>query len=379
MEDPRERQETKENMSANSFNSNVYNSGDSFINDDDDESSFDAEDFSDPEVEKEDRRRRKKAKKRKKVPARQPAKKKSRLKKMKESRVAGMGMGEEADGFVVHGGEFAGERAGSSDVETGVEYDTQRMLENIFNDKEYQEEAAAGEEEDEDEEEDVPGGEVGLDLAHDISRLMNPEERQKHFLTLKDRRIKERDIPERLQLRFESRPPPTQEDIVHESRWIAEKLLRRKGLIERSKEALEIKIYAVLENLLWKNQEIMYIWTYSRQEITSNLHGDPNADPNNELKLDDLWFIYEQDRVWQRCFEMKLAIANMVKLLRKHQSVPPLVERALERAGDLPELNVCYQYLKFSLKIYMDEEEIETYLENKNKVQQPQAKGEYLV
>jgi hypothetical protein len=125
---------------------------------------------------------------------------------------------------------------------------------------------------------------------------------------------------------------------------------------------LEVKVYGVLENLLWKKQEIMYIWMYSRQDITSNMYGPNQTENNYELTLDDLWFIYFADEEWQKCSEMKVSLTKLMKLLEKYEEIKDLAKIALDNAMDLNNLTSCYEYLKFKVKIYIDEDEIEKLL-----------------
>ena len=228
------------------------------------------------------------------------------------------------------------------------------LLKDIFNDKNFAEDLV---------EQKVEADK--LEDKDDFSKMLAPEDQQRHFLTEKDQEINRIDIPERLQIRFEERAESSSEDIVHEARWIVKKLLKKKHLIDKYCAKLEVKVYGVLENLLWKNQEIMYIWMYSRQEITSNTNGANNMDTNEELSLEDLWFIYFSHEEWQRCSELRLSLNNMIELLEKYSSLDKYALMAVQSAEDLNSLSSCYEYLKFRLKVFLDEQNIETFLEGK--------------
>jgi transcription elongation factor SPT6 len=235
--------------------------------------------------------------------------------------------------------------------------ENQNILQNIFNDDMFNDE----------EPNDVDSEENNKKATEDFSKMLPPEEQQKHFLTEKDQRIKKKDIPERLQIRFEGRSEANNEEMVHEARWIVRKLIIKNNLADQFSEFLEVKVYGVLENLLWKNQEIMYIWMYSRQDITSNMHSNNRIEHNYELTLEDLWFIYFADEEWQKCSELKLSLTKLMKLLDKYEKLQGLAKVAFDNAMDLEHLTACYEFMRFRLKCYIDEDEIEELLESNTK------------
>ena len=363
----------QDKLESEDYNSNNYNSDDSFIADENDSEVEESEDYN-PIKEKKTRKKKLKKKtwavsKEEVNSAKNNLKSKNRnrrLKKMKE-----ISQKKEVDDFVDYDDDddmdINRRRDGRMRNESGLESENdynqpqfskvlgehQDLLKNIFNDDMFAEDLQTNNRDNEQESK----------ANNDFSKMLPPEEQQKHFLTEMDKQIKKKDIPERLQIRFQGRPEIVPEEMVHESRWIVKKLIQKNNLSEKLDSSLEIKVYGVLENLLWKNQEIMYIWVYSRQDITSNVHSTSRTENNYELTLDDLWFIYFADEEWQKCSEMRMSLTKLMQLLESHEELKGLAKMAIESAMDLDNLTTCYEFLKFRLKSYLDEEEIEDKLE----------------
>ena len=362
----------QDKLESEDYNSNNYNSDDSFIADENDSEVEESEDYN-PIKEKKTRKKKLKKKtwavsKEEVNSAKNNLKSKNRnrrLKKMKE-----ISQKKEVDDFVDYDDDdmdINRRRNGRMRNESGLESENdynqpqfskvlgehQDLLKNIFNDDMFAEDLQTNNRDNEQESK----------ANNDFSKMLPPEEQQKHFLTEMDKQIKKKDIPERLQIRFQGRPEIVPEEMVHESRWIVKKLIQKNNLSEKLDSSLEIKVYGVLENLLWKNQEIMYIWVYSRQDITSNVHSTSRTENNYELTLDDLWFIYFADEEWQKCSEMRMSLTKLMQLLESHEELKGLAKMAIESAMDLDNLTTCYEFLKFRLKSYLDEEEIEDKLE----------------
>ena len=344
------------------YDSNAYNSEDSFIADDDSESE-ESEEFQ-PEAKAKKPKKKWAISKQEVQTAKSNLKGKNRnrrLKKMKE-----VSQKKIVDDFVDYDDDMEGGRGGKSGPGNN-DFDqpqfardlgeNQDLLKNIFDDNMFAEDLEPMDRE----------GEEAAKANNDFSKMLPPEEQQKYLLTEMDKQIKKKDIPERLQIQFESRSEMEPEEMVHESRWIVKKLIQKNNLSEKLDSSLEIKVYGVLENLLWKNQEIMYIWMYSRQDITSNIHNANQSEINYELTLDDLWFIYFADEEWQKCSEMRTSLTKLMQLLENHEELKGLAKMAIENAMDLDNLTSCYEFLKFRLKSYLDEDEIEDKLEQRQK------------
>lgn len=360
-----EKREDKRNEDdSDEFDSNVYNSADSFIADDE-ESVVDSSEDSDFDPASKPRPAPKKYSgltKEEVEMANDNIKKtrNRRLKKMKEKTQRNQDDFVEYEEDPIVGDDVMrdGPDGGPPAEQFGAGLEEHHdLLRNIFNDDMFADEA-----ENEGKQADSVGGDG------DFSKMLPPEEQQRYFLTELDQRIKKKDIPERLQIRFSGRPEIVPEEMVHEARWIVRKLIERNRLSDKMEAFLEVKVYGVLENLLWKNQEVMYIWMYSRQDITSNTHNQNRMDHSYELTLDDLWFIYFADEEWQRCSEMRISLTKLMKLLEQHCQLSGLAKMAFDNAMDFEHLTACYEYLKFRLKCFIDEDQIEQLLED-----QPQA------
>lgn len=349
------REEKRNEEDSDEFDSNVYNSADSFIADEE-ESEVDISQDDDFNPVRRPQPLKKKylgLTKEEVQMANQNIKKTRgrRLKKMKEKSQNA------PDDFVEYAEEESPEdedrmgRTGGGGLEKH-----QDLLRNIFNDDMFADE----------DDKNGQGKEKGKG-NEDFSKMLPPEEQQKYFLTDLDQKIKKKDIPERLQIRFSGRPEIVPEEMVHEARWIVRKLIQRNRLSEKLEAFLEVKVYGVLENLLWKNQEVMYIWMYSRHDITSNTHSQNRIEHSYELTLDDLWFIYFADEEWQRCSEMRISLTKLMKLLEQHSQLSGLAKMAFDNAMDFDHLTACYEFLKFRLKCFIDEDQIEKLLEDQPK------------
>lgn len=223
------------------------------------------------------------------------------------------------------------------------------LLDDIFNPSQFEEHEIVEEQDEGNETEEI----------NQLYKTLNPEEQKKLMLTKKDQEMNKKDIPERLQMKFEQRKDFSEEHLVHEAKWIVKKLLLKKNLPDTYLTKLQVKVYSVLDNLVSKSHEIMYIWMYLRHEITSNRKGSLHFDQNEELSLDDLWTIYFLDEEWQKCSELKISCNKFMQLLETKMSFDPTTRQVLESSHNLEHLMISYEFLKFKLKAFMTEEEIE--------------------
>ena len=116
------------------------------------------------------------------------------------------------------------------------------------------------------------------------------------FVTTEDEQIIVQDIPERLQLRFKDRLLPENQELVQETNWIAEYLKLLKKDVKLNMENLRKNIMKALELLRVNHFEIMYVYTYKKNEISLN---------GGELELNDLWYIYDLDLDWETIYSRK--------------------------------------------------------------------------
>jgi hypothetical protein len=140
-------------------------------------------------------------------------------------------------------------------------------------------------------------GEDGEDRAKNLKGYFEPEEIQDHYQTEDDKLIIEKDEPERLQLRFKNRQIPDNQELIEETSWLVEKIMVKNSITSRDTVHLKTKVHKVLEYLRLAGCEIMYIWTHKKHDVTSDKRGDFDK-TEYELKLSDLWYIYDLDQEW---------------------------------------------------------------------------------
>jgi len=95
-------------------------------------------------------------------------------------------------------------------------------------------------------------------------------------------------------------------ELIEETYWMFEKLKILKkmgGFSQDSREKYRKKIMAVLEYYRVYNYEMIYIWTYKKNEVLP------------ELNLDDLWNIYEMDNEWSSIYPKRKALTEKLENL----------------------------------------------------------------
>jgi transcription elongation factor SPT6 len=117
-----------------------------------------------------------------------------------------------------------------------------------------------------------------------LRKQYEPEVLKEMYLTEKDEQIRLTDIPERFQLRYPNRSVPTDEELILESSWIAEKLTSSNSMLDE--HTVSEKVKDVLTFLLCSHYEVSFIEHYRKEfwvPILTNV---------------DLWRIYELDHQW---------------------------------------------------------------------------------
>ena len=147
-----------------------------------------------------------------------------------------------------------------------------------------------------DEEEDFDEEAADLKRKKQLKDIFEPTELKDRFATIEDERIIAQDIPERLQLRFKDRPLPESQELVQETNWIAEYLKISKKAVSLNMENLRKNIMKALELLRVNHSEILYIYTYKKNDISL---------PDGQLELNDLWNIYDLDLEWASIYSRK--------------------------------------------------------------------------
>ncbi|EAR82689.2 zinc knuckle protein (macronuclear) [Tetrahymena thermophila SB210] len=215
-------------------------------------------------------------------------------------------------------------------------------------------------EEEQNENEDDENREV--DDYIDVQQLFEPDDLKKRFERDDDKKIKEEDIPERLQIRMQGRKAPDPEELMEETKWISEKIKTIKDY-KGSKKLNDInfhsKIFSFLQSLHLDKEEVMYIYTYKKNEF------------HPQFDLEDLWRLYDLDGEWAQFNRQKNRILLQIQQLRRELENTPLliqnniidfeqvrkVEEFFHKAIDTQSLKFIKEYFDYLfIKIYPQKE-----------------------
>jgi len=196
---------------------------------------------------------------------------------------------------------------------------------------------AAGDEEDKKLEEDIPEEERRLLNKKKFDQLFDPAELQDKFATFADEQVIAEDIPERLQFRYKNRFCDNNE-LVQETNWIADRLIQEKNLVNSNSENFRKNIMKVLEFLRIYFYEIMYIHTYKANEISLK---------PGELKLQDLWKIYDLDMEWAGIWSRRKLLEKSLEKLGTFMQVPDIIKQLANISFDKFTLDNLLDYCEF--------------------------------
>lgn len=227
-------------------------------------------------------------------------------------------------------------------------YDDLRLINQIFhNDTE-------GEDGDKFLDED---GDMDDERTNDLKGYFEPEEIQSRYQTEDDKAVIEKDEPERLQLRFKNRPIPDNQELIEETNWLVEKIMVKNGITSKDTVNLKSKVHKVLEYLRLAGCEIMYIWVHKKHDVTSDRRSE--FDKNEyELKLSDLWYIYDLDLEWMHIYKMRRNVHNLMEKLEGYFQVSKNVKNSFRSCYELGLLKYYLDYVVYQLKKYVDDQEI---------------------
>ena len=197
-----------------------------------------------------------------------------------------------------------------------------------------------------------------LDMKrNDLKGYFNPEEIEERYQTDQDRTIIEKDEPERLQLRFKGRPMPDNPELIEETNWLVEKIILKNNIPSKDTVNLKNKVHKVLEFLRLAGCELMYVWVHKKHEISSDKRQDYEKG-EYDLKLADLWYIYDLDLEWWQIYQKRKYIQALIQKLENFSAVSNNVKNAFRSCYDLSMLNYYLQYLEYQLRKYIDDQEI---------------------
>ena len=172
-----------------------------------------------------------------------------------------------------------------------------------------------------------------------LEDIFEPEELEEKFAGEEDVKIRNTDVPERLQLAYKDRPAPTQNELQAESVWIFEKIkkLRNNPL----SEAHRAKIFAALNNFRFNNLEVMFQAYYRKNELMG------------EIGLNDLWTIFELDEEWGAFYAEKEEIKKDMVVLENSMKISKSITDLFFTTYEKLELDFIQDFISYHLSKYL--------------------------
>ncbi|RUS16496.1 hypothetical protein BC937DRAFT_91142 [Endogone sp. FLAS-F59071] len=176
--------------------------------------------------------------------------------------------------------------------------------------------------------------------------VFEPSLLRERLLTEEDENIRARDVPERMQLRYQGiikdeLEPLSERDQTEEAQWIARILSRSKGK-EGASDTLQQAVRHVVRFLTEEFLEVPFIAAHRRDYFTSV---DPNS---NEvytiLDLDDLWSIYDLDFRFRGFLDRRAVLQEFYSKLGVFDD---LVDDMIAKAERVEEISDLTDYLHF--------------------------------
>jgi len=185
-----------------------------------------------------------------------------------------------------------------------------------------------------------------------LEDIFEADELEEKFAGEEDVRIKNTDIPERLQLRYKDRPNATQQELQAESLWIFDKMKKIKN--NPLTEAHKAKIYTALNNLRVNYLEVMFQAFYRKNELL------------NEINAMDLWMIYELDEEWGGFFAEKEEIKKDMLLLENSMKISKNITDLFFSTHEKYILDYIQDFIGYHLSKYAADQNNLNNLEVKN-------------
>lgn len=187
-----------------------------------------------------------------------------------------------------------------------------------------------------------------------MHHLFEPADLIRHYETPEDKLVADTDVPERLQLLNRHREDPTQAELTEEAEWMLKQLSSHRGLSEKEEERLDQRLLILLQLMRLNHFEVMYIWMYKQQDFSLDIRKHPGA---YQLKLADLWFVYEMDQEWRTIWAKKDIIEKLFSLLQNHQHISEQVQAFKRQALTSRQLDWLIDWAQYqNRKVYTLEE-----------------------
>lgn len=185
-----------------------------------------------------------------------------------------------------------------------------------------------------------------------LEEYFDPEDLIDNFRTEYDLEIVNKDIPERLQLRYENYTVENNNYFEEESLWLAENIVYINNLSYKEVGIIQKKVLKILELIRIGNFELIYIWQHRKHEIYSE------KGAQYDLKLEDFWYIYDNDLLWSSIYKFKNYLRVMFSNLEGFEKLDNEIFKSFEKVYDLEKMKYYEDFILFRLKLYLNESQI---------------------
>jgi transcription elongation factor SPT6 len=181
--------------------------------------------------------------------------------------------------------------------------------------------------------------------------VFEPSELQERMLTEEDEDIRLRDIPERMQMRYQGLnrnfTPATEEQVEAESQWIAKTMAAAEGKDHTSEEKLSAITY-IVKFFTQEFLEVPYI-VYHRRDYFTDI--DKQTGRTREiLTTDDLWKIYDLDFKYFSFADRKRTFNQYINKLGIEDEYITEMEKRSNKIEEIADL-IDYVNLKYGQDI----------------------------
>ena len=198
----------------------------------------------------------------------------------------------------------------------------------------------------------------------ELNDIFNERDLKRNFETAEDRLIVSTDRPERLQLRFSNRGVPANDELDKEAWWITEKLVLANRWEKDGHSVLQ-KVMYVLDSIILGNFEVMYLWFYKRKDFS-----DPKGQVKIDLRLEDLWKIYELDTEWTEIYLKRKEVERLFNELKAYTIIPNALMTFFHKSYNAQGLNALKEWAEYQIKKLMDPTQVLTGEGDRRSVQQ---------
>ncbi|KAI9256228.1 SH2 domain-containing protein [Sporodiniella umbellata] len=184
-----------------------------------------------------------------------------------------------------------------------------------------------------------------------LADIFEPSELSERMMTEQDDEIRLRDVPERLQMRYEGHrktfEPATNEEVQEEAMWVARSMARERDMFQPDEQFVTAVAYVIG----FFNREFLEVPHIKDHRRDFFIEVDPVSGANKEILTEkDLWDIYDLDFKYHGFLDRRNALREFVA---KSQIADEYIDNLLERAERAEEITDITEYvnLNFSERI----------------------------